>query len=86
MDINSDEFKELVKSHLAREFHKGTMVGAQAVSRVILDKINNVMSSPGKTTYNDMKRLVKDIVVFCETGITKKVMPDGTVEDITQET
>lgn len=79
MDIDSEEFKSVVESYLMREYQKGLLIGTQVASQIILDKINNALSSPGKTTLDDMKRLVKDISTFCAVSVSRTVNPDGTV-------
>lgn len=85
MDENQ-KLEQSVKETLLREYNKGILVGAQVVSKVILDKIDVCLSKPEKLTFNESKRLIKDISNFCQTGLSRKINPDGTTSEVDEST
>ena len=84
--LDDDKLKEAIQDQLKKIQTQNLLLGAQTICRVILDKIYAFESSDGKKSTNDYKRCLKDLKKFCETGISKKVNPDGTTEKITEET
>jgi hypothetical protein len=81
-DLKTDELKSLIEEQMEQMRTQSMLLGAQVFCRVILDKINAAMRKPGKRSMNDYKRLVKEIEDFCETGISRKVNPDGTTTPV----
>lgn len=77
VEISEDTFKEVVEEELEKIRRQNLLLGAQTACRVVLDKIIVFKTKPGKPTMNDYKRLVKDLQQFCETGLSRKVTPDG---------
>ena len=87
-DISEDD-KDVLKDALEEQFKKmrtqNMLLGAQTIAQVILEKMIIWEKQPGKRTLNDHRRLIKDIKQFCETGISKKVNPDGTISSIEED-
>lgn len=77
VEISEDTFKEVVEEELEKIRRQNLLLGAQTMCRVVLDKIITFKTKPGKPTMNDYKRLVKDLQQLCETGLSRKVTPDG---------
>ncbi len=78
-DKTSDQFKEAVEEQLKKIRTQSMLLGTQTVCQVVLQKIVAWEMRPGKRTLNDHRRLVKEIKSFCETGISKRINPDGTI-------
>lgn len=78
-DKTNDQFKEAVEEQLKKIRTQSMLLGTQTVCQVILQKIIAWEMRPGKRTLNDHRRLVKEIKSFCQTGISKRVNPDGTI-------
>ena len=83
--MSNDELKDAVSKTLEKIRTQALLLGAQSMCSVILQKIMEFEMKPGKRTLNDHRRLVKDIKSFCETGISRKVNPDGTTSEKTEE-
>ena len=85
----SEEDKDVLKDALEEQFKKiqtqSMLLGLQTACQVILEKMLVWEKQPGKRTLNDHRRLIKDIKQFCETGISKKVNPDGTISSIEED-
>ena len=88
IDISEDD-KDVLKNALEDQFKKirtqNMLLGAQTMAHVILEKMLVWEKQPGKRTLNDHRRLIKDIKQFCETGVSKKVNPDGTISSIDED-
>ena len=80
-EMSSDDLKEATRQVLERIRTQSMLLGAQAISSVILQKIEAWRKQPGKRTLNDYKRLIKDLDAYCTIGISKKVNLDGTTSD-----
>ena len=80
-EMSSDDLKEATRQVLERIRTQSMLLGAQAISSVILQKIEAWHKQPGKRTLNDCKRLIKDLDAYCTIGISKKVNLDGTTSD-----
>ena len=83
--MSPEELEEFVKEHLEKARNQGLMIGAQTMARVILQKIYEFKSKQGKKSYRDLERLVADIQKFCETGVSRKINPDGTTSPIEED-
>lgn len=85
VDISEND-KDALKDALEEQFKKmrtqNLLLGAQTMAQVILEKLVVWEKQPGKRTLNDHRRLIKDIRQFCETGMSKRVNPDGTISSI----
>jgi hypothetical protein len=81
----TDPLKEAVEEQLKKIQRQNLLLGAQTVCHVIRDKIIATESKPGKTTMADYRRLVKDILNFCTTGLLRKVNADGETEPVVEE-
>ena len=79
-----DEVRKVANEEFDKIRLQSMLLGSQVVCRVILGKIIETNSKPGKRSMADYRRLVKSIEEFCRTGISKKVNADGTVEETTQ--
>lgn len=77
-----DPLRKAVEEQMTKLRTQSMLMGAQTACTVILQKMEKWYSQPGKRTLNDHKRLFKDIKTFCETGISRKVNPDGTISPI----
>lgn len=80
-EMSSEDLKEATRQVLERIRTQSMILGAQAISSVILQKIEAWRKQPGKRTLNDCKRLIKDLDAYCTIGISKKVNLDGTTSD-----
>ena len=78
-EMSNDDLKKVVEEQLNRVRKQNLLVGAQSICRAILEKIYSCQAKPGKTTYRDYERLVKDIREFCETGISRKINDNGDI-------
>jgi hypothetical protein len=85
VEASEDTLKEVVEEELKKIQRQNLLLGAQTMCRVVLDKIITFKTKPGKPTMNDYKRLVKDIQQFCETGLSRKVTPDGETVPVEDE-
>lgn len=69
----TQEEEKLIHDKLKEELEKarlqGLGIGAKTISKVIYDKIANINRECSK---NDLLRVIKDIKLFCETGLTIK--------------
>lgn len=72
-----DELKSAIETKLQEIQTQNLLIGAQTACTVILQKIAAWEAQPGKRTLNDHRRIIKDIKEFCQTGISRKVNPDG---------
>ena len=77
-----DELREAVEETLSKIRTQNMLLGAQAVCKMVLDKIYAFESSYGKKSTNDYKRCIKEVKRFCEVGLSRKVNTDGTTEPI----
>lgn len=77
--MSNDELKQAVEAQLQRVRRQNLLVGAQSMCKVILEKIYTNQAKPGKKTYRDYERLVKDIQSFCETGLSRTLSDDGEI-------
>ena len=80
-NMSADDLKKATSQVLERIRTQSMLLGAQAISSVILQKIEVWRKKPGKRTLNDYKRLIKDIDAYCSIGISKKVNLDGTTSE-----
>ena len=85
--MSNDELKEAVENQMRNLRRQGILVGAQTACNVILQKIYAHLAKPGKKSYRDYERLIKEIQEFCETGVSRKINADGTTSPVeeTQE-
>lgn len=83
--VNDDELTKAVEEQMSKLRTQSMLMGAQAMCKVILQKIYDANAKPGKKSYRDLERLVVDIKQFCETGISRKVNADGTTSPIEEE-
>ena len=85
----TEEAKDDLKVAIEEQFKKiqtqNLLLGAQTACSVVMQKIIAFEEQPGKRTLNDHRRLVKDIKAFCETGLSRKVNPDGTTSPIEED-
>ena len=85
----SEGDKDILKDALEEQFKKiqtqSMLIGAQTMAQVILEKMLVWEKQPGKRSLNDHRRLLKDIKQFCETGVSKKMNPDGTISPIEED-
>ena len=84
--MNNDELKTAIEETMEQIRTQSMLLGAQAMCSVVQQKITVAMNKPGKRSLNDYKRLVKEIIDFCETGLSRKVNPDGTTSPIDDNT
>lgn len=77
--ISTEELQQTIESQMRKIQTQGMLIGAQSACSVILQKINTALKKPSKTSLRGYERLIKDIVVFCETGLSRKVNSDGTI-------
>ena len=84
--MDKDELTKAVEATMEQIRTQSMLLGAQAMCSVVLQKITVAMNKPGKRSLNDYKRLVKEITDFCETGLSRKVNPDGTTSPIEDST
>lgn len=80
--MDEEELKAYIEDKLNQQYTRGLLTGAQSMCKVILDKIYVYYTKPGKKTYRDGERLIKDIKSFCDTGLSRKVNSDGTTSPI----
>ena len=78
----NDPLKDAIEEQLSKIGRQNMLLGAQAMCRVMLDKIYAFESSHGKKSANDYKRCLKDLKQFCETGLSRKVNVDGETEPV----
>ena len=84
--MNNDELKTAIEETMEQIRTQSMLLGAQAMCSVVQQKIAVAMSKPGKRSLNDYKRLVKEIMEFCEVGLSRKVNLDGTTSPINDNT
>lgn len=84
--MDDDTLKKAIEDNMEKLRRQSMLLGAQAMCQVILQKIYTYQAKPGKKTYRDGERLIKDIKTFCETGISRKVNEDGTTSVKEEET
>lgn len=80
-----DELTKAVEAQMEKLRRQSVLIGAQAICSTILQKITLAMRKPGKKSYRDYERLIKDISDFCTTGLSRKVNLDGTTSPIEEE-
>lgn len=78
-DMSNDELKKAVEAQLQMVRRQNLLVGAQSICRVILEKIYAHQAKPGKKSYRDYERLIKEIREFCEVGMSRKLNENGTI-------
>ena len=83
--MSNEDLKSAIKETMEKIRLQAMLLGAQSMCSVILQKITVLEYKQSKITMNDYKRLIKDIKSFCETGISRKVNPDGTTSEKTEE-
>lgn len=72
------EFREVANKQFEAMRNQGIEIGIKISSRVILDKIASAMNKPGKRSLNDYRRLIKEIVDFCNVSMKSQ---DETVQN-----
>ena len=82
--LNNDELKSKIEETLSKVRSQSMLLGAQAICKVILDKIETFERTNSKKSNNDHKRLIKDIKKFVEVGLSRKVNFDGETEETVQ--
>ena len=80
-----DDLTKAIEEQMDKLRRQSVLLGAQAICSTILQKITITMRKPGKKSYRDYERLIKDISDFCTTGLSRKVNLDGTVSPIEEE-
>lgn len=70
--VDNEEFKEAVQAQMRKIHNQGMIVGFQTACHTMLDKIYAFESSTGKKSNNDYKRLMKEIKMFCDIGVSRK--------------
>ena len=80
-----DDLTKAVEAQMEKLRRQSVLLGAQAICSTILQKITITMRKPGKKSYRDYERLIKDISDFCTTGMSRKVNLDGSVSPIEEE-
>jgi hypothetical protein len=83
--MDKDELTKAVEDQMNKLRTQAMLLGAQTICRVVLQKIYAANAKPGKKTYRDYERLIKDLQQFCETGISRNVNEDGTTSPVTEE-
>ena len=83
--INDDELTKAVEEQMSKLRTQSMLMGAQAMCKVILQKIYDANAKQGKKSYRDLERLVVDIQQFCETGLSRQVNADGTTSPIEKD-
>ena len=78
-EMSNDALKKAVETQLQIVRRQNLLIGAQSMCRVILEKIYSYQAKPGKKSYRDYERLIKEIKEFCETGMSRKLNDDGTI-------
>ena len=81
-EMTNDDLKKAIDEQMSKLRRSSILIGAQTACNVILSKIHTHLGKPGKKSYRDYERLIKEIVDFCETGVSRKVNPDGTTSPI----
>lgn len=79
--MDNDALKSAIEEQMRKLRTQSLLLGAQSICQVILQKIYEVQQKPGKKTYRDYERLIKDIQQFCKVGISRKVNLDGTTSE-----
>ena len=82
--MDNDQLKSAIEEQMRKLRTQSMLLGAQSICQVILQKIYAVQQKPGKKTYRDYERLIKDVQQFCETGISRTVNADGTTSEKTE--
>ena len=85
VDENVPAIEDVVAEQMDKLRRQAMLLGAQSVCRVILQKIGSHLSKPGKNSFRDYQRCLKDIEDFCRTGISRKVNLDGTTSPVNEE-
>lgn len=85
-ETSEDLLRETAEAWMRTIRRQNILIGAQTMSRTILDKIISFKIKQGKPTMNDYKRLVKDIQNYCETSLSRKVNADGETEPVEEST
>ena len=80
------DLRSAIEDQMSKIRTQAMLLGFQVSCSSVLNKIDEVMSKPGKRSMNDYKRLIKDIEKFCKTGISRQVNEDGTTAIIENET
>lgn len=75
--LQEEQLKQKLEEELNKQYLKGLAVGCKSVSGVIYNKVKNVSRN---STKNDLIRVIKDIVKFCETGLAIKEENDNKKE------
>lgn len=70
--------EDAIKKKLEETGKQNMLIGAQAMCKVIIEKIYVAKNKPGKFSYRDYERLVNDIEDFCVTGLSRDIESDET--------
>ena len=81
-EMTNDELKNAIEEQMSNLRRQSILIGAQTACNVILEKIYVHTAKPGKKSYRDYERLIKEITDFCQTGISRKVNADGTTSPV----
>jgi len=77
---------ETLESTIQTQFEKvkmsGLLSGAKAVSGVILNYISDFKKAPGKKTFRQQERLIKQIESFCRIGLQRTINENGDIVPI----
>ena len=78
---SNDELKEAIEEQMIKLRRQNMLIGSQAACSVVLQKINSVLSKPGKVSFRDYERLIKGLKEFCTTGVSRTINNDGTTSE-----
>lgn len=78
----NDELKVAIGETLSKLRRQNMLLGFQVACQTVLDKITAFERKPGSKSNNDHKRLIKDIKLFVEQGLSRKVNTDGETEPL----
>ena len=73
-----NDLRKAIEERMEQLRTQNLLLGAQSMCKVVLSKIYAVTNKPGKISMRAYERLIKDLVIFCETGLSRTVNLDGT--------
>ena len=71
--VNVDELKNDVQEVMEKLRTQSMLLGGRSMALMIARMIDQDMTKPGKRSYNDLKRIIKEVRQFCQVAIDHEV-------------
>lgn len=78
-EMSDDALRDAVNTQLEKVRRAALLSGTKAICHVILNYIAEFKMVPGKKTFRQQERLIKQIQDFCQTGLSRTINENGEI-------